>query len=200
MLIIGITGGSGSGKTTLLNALLSEFEQGKISALHSDYYYKDNSHLLPQQRKLLNFDHPDTIEFDLFYNDILNLSQGRIVNAPTYDFISSTRKQETIQINPAPVLIVEGILIFADARIRDLCHVKVFVDATADDRLTRITQRDMQERGRTLNEVLDRYEVVKRMHEQFVEPFKVFADIIIPGGGKNQHATEKLVPIITMNL
>jgi uridine kinase len=200
MLVIGITGGSGSGKTTLVNTLLSQFEPGKISSVHADYYYKDNSHLSPEQRKLFNFDHPDTIEFDLFYKDLLDLSQGKAINAPTYDFITSIRNKETIRVNPAPVIIVEGILIFADARIRDLCGVKVFIDAGAEQRLKRITMRDTEERGRTKNEAVERFEVVQNMHGQFVEPARYFADIIIPCDGKNQEVPGKVVSLIKMNL
>jgi uridine kinase len=200
MLIIGITGGSGSGKTTLVTEILNRFEPGKIAALSSDYFYKDNSHLPPEERKLLNFDHPDSIDFDLFYEGLLQLSQGNAIQAPTYDFITSTRKKETLVINPAQVIIAEGILILSDERIRNLCHLKVFIDAGAKERLQRITKRDMEQRGRTLNEVLERFEAVHQMHEQFVEPVKHFADIIIPNGGENQEAIDKLMHIIKVNI
>ena len=196
MLIIGITGGSGSGKTTLVNEVLKHFPADKIAALHADYYYKDNSHIDIQNRTSINFDHPDSIEFDLFYKDLFNLSLGQQVSAPTYDFITSTRKKETICINAAPIVIVEGILIFHDKRIRDLCHVKAFVDTEPDERLIRIIQRDMLERGRLLNEVMERYEQVKSMHVQFVEPVKRFADFIIPQGGNNKAAVDMLVALI----
>ncbi|MDB5282710.1 MAG: uridine kinase [Bacteroidota bacterium] len=198
MLIIGITGGSGSGKTTVVNRVLKYFPAGAVGVVHMDSYYKDNSHLQPAQRALINFDHPDSVEFDLLYKHVLALKNGEAIDEPTYDFIASNRKKETIHITPVPVIIVEGILLFTDSRLRDLFNIKVFVDAEADERVIRIIQRDIQERGKKIEDVLERYEVVKNMYNQFIEPTKRFADIIIPQGGDNKVAIDMLVAIIRM--
>jgi uridine kinase len=200
MLVIGITGGSGSGKTTVVKKILQHFPLEKVAVLHLDCYYKDNSHLPHDERANINFDHPDAFEFDLLYNHLRALMEGKAIEEPVYDFITSTRKAETIHIEPKHVIIVEGILLFTDKRIRDLCNIKVFVDAEPDDRVIRIIERDIKERGRTVQDVLDRYQVVKNMHQQFIEPTKRFADIIIPQGGENQVAVDMMVAIIKMKL
>jgi len=200
MLIIGITGGSGSGKTTVVTKTLKYFPQSQVSVIHMDSYYKDNGHLSAEERAKINFDHPDAIEFDLLYHDLLELKNGRAIEEPTYDFVTSTRQKETHHITPTHVIIVEGILLFTDKRIRDLCNMKVFVDAEPDDRVIRIIKRDIEERGRSIQEVLDRYEIVKNMHFQFIEPTKRFCDIIIPQGGENQVAIDMLVATIRMKL
>lgn len=200
MLAIGITGGSGSGKTTVVKKVLTYFPPNRVAVLYMDSYYKDNSHLKPAERTHINFDHPDAFEFDLFYRHLSELKSGKAIEAPTYDFITSSRKRETIHIAPAPVIIAEGILLFTDKRIRDLCDIKLFVDAEPDDRVIRIIKRDMEERGRNVQEVLSRYEVVKNMHLQFVEPTKRFADIIIPQGAENRIAIDMVVDTIRIKL
>lgn len=200
MLIIGIAGGSGSGKTTVVKKIMKYFPSNEVALVHMDHYYKDNSHLKPEERQLINFDHPDAFEFDLLYRHVSDLKSGKAIEEPIYDFITSTRKQETIHIEPRHVVIVEGILLFTDKRLRDLCSIKVYVDAEPDDRVIRIIKRDIEERGRTVNDVLDRYEVVKNMHLQFIEPTKRYADIIIPQGGENQVAIDMMVATIRMRL
>lgn len=200
MLVIGITGGSGSGKTTVVKKILRHFSMEKVAVLHLDSYYKDSGHLPHDVRANINFDHPDAFEFDLLYQHLKDLTEGKAVEEPVYDFITSTRKTETVHIAPKHVVIVEGILLFTDKRIRDLCNMKVFVDAEPDDRVIRIIERDIKERGRTVQDVLDRYEVVKNMHFQFIEPTKRFADIIIPQGGENEVAVDMMVATIKMKL
>jgi uridine kinase len=200
MLLIGITGGSGSGKTTVVKKVLDHFPQNLVEVIHMDSYYKDSSHLSAEDRLKINFDHPDAFEYDLLYQHLLDLKNGKAIEEPTYDFITSSRKKETILVKPTHVIIVEGILLFTDKRLRDVCNIKVFVDAEPDDRVIRIIERDIKERGRTVQDVLDRYEVVKNMHLQFIEPTKRFADIIIPQGGENQVAIDMMVAIINMKL
>lgn len=200
MLLIGIAGGSGSGKTTVVKKVLNYFSANEVAVIHMDCYYKDNSHLSPEERSKINFDHPDSIEFDLLYKQLLELKAGHTIQEPMYDFITSSRKKDTITIVPKHVIIVEGILLFTDRRLRDLCNIKVFVDAEPDDRVIRIMKRDIEERGRTVQDVLDRYEIVKNMHFQFIEPTKRFADIIIPQGGENQVAIEMVVATIRQKL
>jgi uridine kinase len=200
MLIIGIAGGSGSGKTTVVAKVLKYFSMNQVAVVHMDCYYKDNGHLSPEEKLKINFDHPESIEFDLLYQHMLDLKNGKAIEEPTYDFITSARKKETIHIEPKHVIIVEGILLFTDKRLRDLCNIKVFVDAEPDDRVIRIIKRDIEERGRTVSDVLDRYELVKNMHIQFIEPTKRFADIIIPQGGENQVAIDMVVATIRMKL
>lgn len=188
MLIIGITGGSGSGKTTVVNKIMSSFSREQVTIVSQDSYYRDNSNIPLEERADINFDHPDSIEFDLLVEHIKLLRQGKPIEEPVYDYITSTRQKETIRVVPNSVVIVEGILLFTDKRVRELCDIKVFVDAEPDDRLIRIIERDMRERGRTAQQVIERYELVKEMHIQFIEPTKRFADIIIPQGGQNQVA------------
>jgi len=200
MLIIGIAGGSGSGKTTVVKKILKQFPANQVAIVHMDSYYKDNSNLSMEDRAKINFDHPDSIEFDLLYKDLLALKSGEAIEQPTYDFITCTRKKETVHTEPKHVIIVEGILLFTDARLRGLCNIKAFVDAEPDERVIRIIQRDTKERGRAVQDVLDRYEIVKSMHIQFIEPTKRFADIIIPQGGENQVAIDMMVATIQLKL
>lgn len=199
MLMIGITGGSGSGKTTVVKKVLKHFPQN-VGIVHMDSYYRDSSHLPAEERQKINFDHPDAFEYDLLYKHLKDLKSGKAVEEPTYDFITSSRLKETVHIEPTQVIIVEGILLFTDKRIRDLCDIKIFVDAEPDDRVIRIIERDVQERGRQVGDVISRYDVVKNMHFQFIEPTKRFADIIIPQGGENQVAIDMMVAIIKMKL
>lgn len=200
MLIIGITGGSGSGKTTVVNKTMEQFSAHQVSIVSQDSYYKDNSEIPLEARININFDHPAQIEFDLLVKHMQMLREGKAIEEPTYDYITSTRQKKTIPIEPNPVIIVEGILLFTDKRVRDLCDIKVFVDAEPDDRLIRIMDRDMRERGRTAHQVIERYAVVKEMHVQFIEPTKRFADVIIPQGGENQVAINMLVATIKQRL
>lgn len=200
MLIIGIAGGSGSGKTTVVHRIMSSFSRDQVTIVSQDSYYKDNSHIPLAERSNINFDHPNSIEFDLLVKHLTDLRNGKSIEEPTYDYITSTRLKETIPIEPKHVIIVEGILLFTDKRVRDLCDIKVFVDAEPDDRLIRIIERDMRERGRTAHQVIERYALVKEMHIQFIEPTKRFADLIVPQGGENQVAIDMMVATIRQKL
>jgi len=200
MLIIGITGGSGSGKTTVVKKVMSSFSVHQVTIVSQDSYYKDNSHIPLRERAEINFDHPESIEFDLLVQHMKQLREGKAIEEPVYDYITSTRQKETIYVEPNHVIIVEGILLFTDKRVRDLCDMKLFVDAEPDDRLIRIIERDMRERGRTAQQVIERYALVKEMHVQFIEPTKRFADIIIPQGGENQVAIDVVVATIKQKL
>jgi uridine kinase len=200
MLIIGITGGSGSGKTTVVKRVMKSFSLNEVNVVSQDSYYRDNRHIPLEERALINFDHPDSIEFDLMVQHLKMLRAGHAIEEPTYDYITSIRQERTIHIEPKHVIIVEGILLFTEKRIRDLCDIKVFVDAEPDDRLIRIIERDMQERGRSAFQVIERYALVKEMHIQFIEPTKRFADIIVPQGGENTVAVDMLGAIIRQKL
>ncbi|MBP7504726.1 MAG: uridine kinase [Prolixibacteraceae bacterium] len=197
MLIIGIAGGTGSGKTTVVNKIAESFTEGEVAILYQDAYYYDNSHLSLEERRKKNFDHPESIEFPLMVEHIKALKEGHSIEQPTYSFISCTRQAETIRIEPRHVLIVEGILCLADESLRRLMDVKVFVDCASDVRLSRGIRRDIMERGRNVEMVLDRYEkTVRPSHMQFIEPTKNFADIIVPQGGLNLKAIEILTNYI----
>jgi uridine kinase len=200
MLIIGITGGSGSGKTTVVKKVMSSFSREQVTIVSQDSYYKDNNHIPLKERADINFDHPESIEFDLLVEHMKLLREGKAIEEPVYDYITSTRQKETIHVEPNHVIIVEGILLFTDKRVRDLCDMKLFVDAEPDDRLIRIIERDMRERARTAHQVIERYALVKEMHVQFIEPTKRFADIIIPQGGENQVAIDVVVATIKQKL
>jgi uridine kinase len=196
MLIIGIAGGTGSGKTTVVNKIM-EMIPGGVAVIPQDSYYKDNSHLPLEQRLELNFDHPDSIDFDLLIKHIKDLRKGQVIEQPIYSYLTCSRAKETIPVNPAQVIIIEGILIYTCAELRKCLDIKVFVDADADDRLSRVITRDIIERGRSVDKVLKRYEaVVKPMHLQFIEPSKRYADIIVPQGGHNQVAIDILLATI----
>ncbi len=201
MLIIGICGGTGSGKTTVVNKILDILPQDHVAILSQDAYYKDNSNIPIEQRKFINFDHPDSIEFDLLLKHIELLKKGETIQMPIYSYITCTRSKETIPIQSKDVIILEGILLFTDERVRDICNVKVFVDAPSDERLLRVIKRDIIERGRNVEQTLDRYmDTVKPMHEQFIEPTKRFADIIVPLGGENMVAINILASTIRQKL
>lgn len=199
-IIIGIAGGSGSGKTTVVKRIMERLTKKEVAVISQDSYYKDNSHLPAEERQKINFDHPASIEFDLLVKQMAEIKEGKTIEEPVYDYITSSRQTKTISIEPRHVVIVEGILLFTDARVRDLCNIKVYVDAEPDDRLIRIINRDMHERGRTADEVIARYGVVKTMHDQFIEPTKKFADIIIPQGGENKVAIDVLASMIKQKL
>jgi uridine kinase len=201
MLIVGIAGGTGSGKTTVVNRITDLLPKGEVVVLPQDAYYRDNSHLPLEQRQEMNFDHPDSIEFELLVEHVKMLKEGKAVEQPIYSYVTCTRAKETITIQPRHVVIIEGILIFTCPELRDLLDIKVFVDADADDRLSRVIARDIVERGRSVNKVLDRYEkTVKPMHLQFIEPTKRYADIIVPQGGNNAVAINILTSIIEKTL
>jgi uridine kinase len=189
MLIIGIAGGTGSGKTTVVKKIIEQFFAKEVALISQDSYYFDNSDISLEERRKKNFDHPDSVEFDLLIEHIKKLREGMAVEEPVYSFITCTRQQQTRAIEPRKVLIVEGILILTNERLRDLMDIKVFVDCDSDIRLSRVIRRDITERGRDVTQVLDRYEkTVRPSHLQFIEPSKHFADIIIPQGGMNQIA------------
>ncbi|MBE6047195.1 MAG: uridine kinase [Clostridium sp.] len=193
-ILIGITGGSGSGKSTIANKIFESFGGENITMMQQDAYYKDQSHLTMEERKKTNYDHPRAFDNDLFVEHLKMLSNGQSIEKPIYDFTVHNRAKETVMVEPKEIIIVEGILILEDARIRDLLDIKVFVDTDADVRIIRRLLRDVKERGRTVESVIDQYlSVVRPMHTQFTEPTKKFADIIVPEGGSNEVAIDILV-------
>jgi uridine kinase len=197
MLIVGIAGGTGSGKTTVVRKVIDVFPNNEVVLIPQDAYYKDNGHLSLEERQKINFDHPDSLEFSLLISHLELLRKGRSIEMPIYSYLTCLRSPETVTIRPARVVLVEGILILADAGLRNMLDIKVFVDADADDRLGRVIRRDIAERGRDVLKVLERYhDTVKPSHLQFIEPSKRYADIIIPGGGENQVGIEVLISII----
>jgi uridine kinase len=201
MFVIGIAGGTGSGKTTVVKTIRSKLQKDQVSFLAQDSYYKDNGHLPVKERQEINFDHPDSIEFELLTEHVGRLKTGQPVAQPTYSYLTCTRQEEVIPVTSRPVIIVEGILIYTWKPLVDLIDIKVFVDADADDRLARVIHRDITERGRTAEMVLERYEkTVKPMHLQFIEPSKRYADIIVPQGGMNSVAIDILLNTIEKKL
>ncbi|HEY66599.1 MAG TPA: uridine kinase [Caldilineae bacterium] len=191
---IGVAGGSGSGKTTIAHAILERVGWHRIAYLQHDAYYHDASNLPPEERAKLNFDHPDALDSELLAQHIRELQAGRPVDVPIYDFTTHTRRPETRRVNPEPVILVEGILIFAEPILRDLMDIKIFVDTDPDLRFIRRLQRDIRERGRTVESVIEQYlSTVRPMHLEFVEPSKRYADIIIPEGGFNEVALDMVV-------
>jgi len=201
MLIIGIGGGTGSGKTTVVNQIISEFPKGEVQVISQDSYYKDTSHLLFDERTKINFDHPKAIDFDLLVAHLKELKKGNAIDQPIYSFVEHNRTKETITMYPKKVIIVEGILILTHTDIRKLFDVKLYVHADSDERLIRRLRRDMSERGRDLDEVINRYQnTLKPMHQQFIEPTKEFADIIIPNNRYNTVAVNLLRKIINQRL
>ncbi|MEY8370430.1 uridine kinase [Aerococcaceae bacterium 50-4] len=190
-IIIGVTGGTGSGKTTVTRKIIEEFGDVSLAYIPQDAYYKDQSHLTMDERVLTNYDHPLAFDNDLLSEHIRQLLDGQGVQMPVYDFTQHNRAEETIRVEPKEVIIVEGILIFSDKELRDLMDIKVFVDTDDDIRIIRRIKRDMAERGRSLDSIIEMYtSIVKPMHEQFIEPTKKFADIIIPEGGSNNVAID----------
>ena len=191
MLVIGIAGGSGSGKTTVVRAITEQLN-GKVVVIPQDSYYKDSSHVPPEERKNINFDHPDAIDWKLMCQQIRELKAGKTIEQPVYSYITCSRSTtETITVEPAEVIIVEGILIFTCKELRDQMNIKIFVDADDDDRDLRIMVRDIAERGRTIETAIEHYcDTVKPMHLQFIEPSKRYADVIVPQGGHNKVAID----------
>lgn len=201
MLIIGIAGGSGSGKTTVVNKIMQSLPKNSVALIPQDAYYFDNGHLSREEKLKINFDHPNSIEFDLLVEDINKLKSGRTINQPIYSYVTCARLKEPIPVEPKRVVIVEGILILANEKLRKLLDIKLFVATDSDDRLMRIILRDVQERGRNYNDALTHYEkFVKPMHQQFIEPTKLYADVIIPQGGSNKVAIDMVASMIKMNL
>ncbi len=201
MLIIGIAGGSGSGKTTVVNKIIESLPKNSVALIPQDAYYYDNGHLSSEEKLKINFDHPNSIEFDLLVEDINKLKAGETINQPMYSYVTCGRLKDTIPVEPKRVVIVEGILILTNEKLRDLLDIKLFVATDSDDRLMRIIRRDVQERGRNYNDALIHYEkFVKPMHQQFIEPTKLYADVIIPQGGKNQVAIDMVSSRIKLNL
>ncbi len=201
MLIVGIAGGSGSGKTTVVRKVMESLPENEVVLIPQDSYYRDNSHLPPAERQEINFDHPRALEFSLLIRHVKTLREGMPVKQPVYSYLTCARSDETIDIIPKKVVIIEGILILTSRLLRELIDIKVFVDADADDRLSRVISRDISERGRSVDKVLDRYhKTVKPMHLQFIEPTKRYADIIIPQGGNNKVGINILTEIIRSSL
>lgn len=196
MLIIGIAGGTGCGKTTVVNQIVSELSQ-EVSVISQDSYYREMSHLPYTERVKTNFDHPDSIDFDLLKQHLISLKSGIPVESPVYSFVEHNRTGETVLIKPTKVIIVEGILIFSRADIRELFDIKIYVHADPDERLIRRIKRDITERGRDVEEVLNRYQTtLKPMHLKFIEPVKEYADIIIPNNRRNFVAIDIIKTIV----
>ncbi len=201
MLIIGIAGGTGSGKTTVVSKIISSLPPGEVTVLPQDSYYKDSSHIPPEERSKINFDEPAAIEWTLLADHLRQLREGHTIEMPTYSYLTCTRQKETVRVEPRHVVIVEGILVLNDPVLRKMMDVKVFVDADADERLIRVIERDCIERGRTPQMVIDRYqEVLKPMHEMYIAPSKRFADLIVPQGGSNAVAINLLTDYIDARL
>ena len=197
MLIIGIAGGTGCGKTTVVNKIISELAASEVNVISQDSYYRDLSHLSYEERTQTNFDHPKSLDFDLLKQHLIDLKEGKSVEQPVYSFVEHNRTKQTTLVHPCKVLIVEGILIFTHPDIRDLFDIKIYVHADSDERLIRRIKRDTTERGRDITEVLDRYQkTLKPMHQQFIEPTKEFADIIIPNNRRNAVAINIVKTII----
>ena len=192
-LIIGIAGGSGSGKSTVARNVAAALGDASVAFIDMDAYYLDHGHLPLEERKKVNWDHPNAFDWDHLVAQLGQLAAGEAIDKPVYDFVVHARSAEAVRIPPADVIVIDGILLFTDARVRDLCDVKVFVDADADVRLIRRIRRDMSKRGRPLAEILDQYlSTVQPMHLEFVEPSKRYADVIVPRGGHNPVAIEMI--------
>lgn len=201
MLVIGIAGGSGSGKTTVVKAITQQLKE-RVVVIPQDSYYKDSSHVPVEQRQKINFDHPESIDFKLLVEHLKDLKEGKSVEQPVYSYLTCSRSQtETVRVNPADVIIIEGILIFTCAELREQMDIKLFVDADDDDRLMRVMARDIIERGKTVETVIERYsKTVKPMYLQFIEPSKRYADIIIPQGGHNKVAIDVISATIEKSI
>lgn len=193
MLIIGIAGGTGSGKTTVVRKILESLEESTVAVIPQDSYYNDQSHLPLDVRKKTNFDHPDAFDWTLLAKHIAELKAGRAIEQPTYSYLTCTRLNDTVHVEPKEVIIVEGIMALYDKSIREQMDLKIFVDAGADERLLRVIVRDTAERGHPLEMLIDKYRnILKPMHDEFIEPTKQYADIIIPNGGQNVQAIDMM--------
>ena len=201
MLVIGIAGGTGSGKTTVVHQIMNELPQTEVGIISQDHYYKETTQLSFDERALINFDHPRAIDFELLVEQLKALKAGEVINQPVYSFVTHNRTDDTVVTHPRKVMIVEGILILANAELRALFDVKIFVHADSDERLIRRLKRDIAERGRDMEEVLARYQnTLKPMHEQFIEPTKAFADIIIPNDKYNTVAIDVVRAVINQRI
>ena len=202
MLVIGIAGGSGSGKTTVVKAITEQLHDKRVVVIPQDAYYKDSSDLSDEEKRNHNFDHPDAIDWDLLCEQLADLKHGKTIQQPVYSYISCSRsKTETVRVEPADVIIIEGILIFTCKPLRDQMDIKIFVDADDDDRLMRVMARDISERGKDVHWVIERYSrTVKPMYLQFIEPSKRYADIIIPQGGHNKVAIDIITATVEKSL
>ncbi|GAB4163290.1 MAG: uridine kinase [Winogradskyella sp.] len=201
MLILGIGGGTGCGKTTVVNTILKELPEGEVGVISQDSYYKDTSHLSFEERVKINFDHPRSIDFELLKTHLEDLKKGKSINQPVYSFVKHNRTGDVVVTQPRKVMIVEGILILSHPEIRELFDIKIFVHADSDERLIRRLKRDITERGRDIDEVLTRYQTtLKPMHQQFIEPMKEYADIIIPNNKYNTVAVDIVKTIINERL
>ncbi len=201
MLIIGIAGGTGCGKTTVVNQIVDQLPKDEVCIISQDSYYNDLSHMTKEERGKVNFDHPNSIDFDLLIYHLKQLRKGKTIDKPIYSFVEETRLDETERTHPKKVIIVEGILVLSNAMLRDMFDIKIYVHADSDERLIRRLQRDIRERGHDLDKVLTRYQTaVKPMHEQFIEPSKEFADLIIPNNHYNKVAVDMVRTIIDTKL
>ncbi len=201
MLIIGIAGGTGCGKTTVVNQILNELPEGEVGVISQDSYYKDTSHLSFEDRVKINFDHPRSIDFELLEKHLKALKKGKSIEQPIYSFVKHNRTGDTIKTKPRKVMIVEGILIMTNPELREMFDIKIFVHTDSDERLIRRLKRDITERGRDIDEVINRYQTtLKPMHEQFIEPMKEYADIIIPNNKYNTVAVDIVKTIINEKL
>ena len=201
MLVIGIAGGTGSGKTTVVNQIINELPENEVCVISQDSYYKSTDSLTYEERIKINFDHPKAIDFELLEKHIIELKKGEIIQQPVYSFVTHNRTKDYIETHPRKVVIIEGILIFNNKKLLDLFDIKIFVHADADERLIRRVRRDIKERGRDIDEVLDRYKnTLKPMHQQFIEPTKSFADIIIPNDRYNTVAIDIVRTVISERL
>ncbi len=199
--VIGIAGGTGSGKTTVVSQIINELPQDEVCIISQDSYYNQTDNLSYEERTKINFDHPRAIDFDLLVKQLSDLKSGKIIEQPIYSFVAHNRTKDTIKTHPRKVIIVEGILIFNSKELRNLCDIKVFVHADADERLIRRVRRDIKERGRDIDEVLNRYQsTLKPMHQQFIEPTKNYADIIIPNDRYNTVAIDIVRTVISDRL
>lgn len=200
-ILIGITGGTGSGKSTIAKEIYAKFSEECIAMMEQDSYYKDQSHLTPEDRCKTNYDHPNAFDNDLLVKHLTDLLEGRDIEKPVYDFTTHNRSEAKILVEAKDIIIVEGILVLEDPRIRELLDIKIYVDTDADVRIIRRMVRDINERGRTIESVINQYlNVVKPMHNQFTEPTKKYADIIIPEGGRNKVAIDIMVAKINQVL
>ena len=187
MKIIGIAGGTGSGKTTVVKKIVEALPPHFVAVVPLDSYYNDTTHMTEEERRAINFDHPDAFDWRLLVQHVKQLRKGEAVEQPTYSYLKCNREKETVHVEPKPVIIIEGIMTLLNKQLRDMMDLKILVDTDSDERLIRNIQRDCVERGRTVEMVIDRYQkVLKPMHEQFIEPTKKFADLIIPLGGENK--------------
>ena len=201
MLIIGIAGGTGSGKTTVVHQIMNQLPLTEVGIISQDHYYRENNNLSYEDRARINFDHPRAIDFELMTEHLKELKAGNTIPQPVYSFVTHNRTDDTILTHPRKVMIVEGILILADAKLRDLFDIKIFVHADSDERLIRRLKRDIAERGRDMEEVLNRYQnTLKPLHEQFIEPTKAYADIIIPNDKYNTVAIDVVRAVINQRI